>query len=498
MPRDTSSKPHSRSSIEVVVPRRRMKGWTGWVEVPWEEDTKQEKPVEEALPPGKKRTRSQTKRLKAKAEQERVTKRKATVPSGVPAATDKQDQTQTTRIRVGGRLRTKEYNQLEREIKRLGMQNDLLAVAESREIQKLRAKVERLENLKVKQREKVELLASRLGDSASDIMKDETEIIRMKDQEIEQQKITIRDLQSSLSSALKFNGLFSMVRDEGLPTTAVVDFNREMKWIELGVLRTAELLSSCLHPLDHVSHTIHIHPDLGDMISKAIGGIKVFTSMPGLALRGLLFHIIRDHIVYSEMWTALHLEGYMLRGYQKAIQQTTTSDFFESFHKAAFSHMLKNDSEFKTCFLDAHAEELQTHIMALLDPLLDPVQLQTQEMGIHRELKALLSEVLSWRARCCPADGIRYEVVQFKPGQLFDPGLMEAQDAAGNRVPVPNRRCPITLCVHGLVMAHTIQMESSGLQKIKELSQPFQTPHTQNEKKPTGGEIISGKAIVIL
>ena len=47
-------------------------------------------------------------------------------------------------------------------------------------------------------------------------------------------------------------------------------------------------------------------------------------------------------------------------------------------------------------------------------------------------------------------------------------------------------------------MAHTIKMESSGLQNVKELSQPFQTSHTQNGKRAVAGEILTAKATVIL
>jgi hypothetical protein len=492
----------------------------GWAIVPWKEDSESSTPAQNILPPGKKRARSQTRRLlDNEMERWQTAKKKATGPSR-PSSEDKQEQIQPMRIRVGGRLRSKEYNQLEREINRLKMQNNLLVVAESREIQRLKDEVKRLESLKAEQNKKIDrLIPSTVGLASSDTVIDEPEIIRMKDKEIEQQNATIKDLQSSLSSALKSNTLLSAIRDEELPT-AIANFAHEMKGIELGVLRTAELFSSCLYPLSKLTSPIQIHPDLGDMIRKAIRSVKVLSSMPGLALRALLFHVIRDQIIYSEVWTALHVEGYMLRGYQKAIQQSGESQFnskgicyrsntsntsatreiFEKFHRVALLHMLEYDSEFRTCFLEAHAEELQTHIMALLDPLLNPVELETKEKDIHRELRGLLSRAYYFRAQCFPTDGIRYEVIQFKPGERFDPAMMEAQDAAGNPVSVPtgSTKYSIKLCVHGLIVAHTIQESSSGLQKIKELSQPFQTSETKKGRSIKTGEIISGKAIVIL
>lgn len=162
--------------------------------------------------------------------------------------------------------------------------------------------------------------------------------------------------------------------------------------------------------------------------------------------------------------------------------------------------MVNHDSKFKTFFLDARAEELQTHIMALLDPLLDPVKVGKKDIDIHRQLRALLFQALSFRSRCFPPDSIRYEVIQFQPGQCFDPAMMEAQDAAGNRVSVPtaNKKRYIKLCVHGLIVAHTVQENSSGLQRIKELGQPFETSGAQKEGRTETGTIIGDKAIVIL
>lgn len=162
--------------------------------------------------------------------------------------------------------------------------------------------------------------------------------------------------------------------------------------------------------------------------------------------------------------------------------------------------MVEYDSKFKTCFLDAHAEELQTHIMALLDPLLNPVKLSDKDIDLDRQLRDLLLQALSFRSRCFPTEGIRYEVIQFQPGQCFDPETMEAQDVAGNLVPVPtaNKKHYIKLCVHGLIVAHTFTESSSGLQRIKDIGQPFQTLEAKEKGPIETGKIIGDKAIVIL
>ncbi|OKL63610.1 hypothetical protein UA08_00509 [Talaromyces atroroseus] len=445
---------NSHSSFEVVVPYRRMKGWAI---VPWTEGPEPGTPEQNILPHGQKRIRSQTKRFGSETEVGPTAKRKAT-----PPLEDKREQIRPAKIRVGVRIRSKEYNQLEREVQRLKMQNALLAVAESQEIQSLKAEVKRLESHKVEQNKKIDWLISKSLDpasSSSDTNLDEPEMIKMKDKEIEQQNITIRDLHSSLRSALNLDMLLSTSQDQEL-LTANVNFASEMEDIELRVLRAAEYISNCLYPLDKLTLSIQIHPDLGDMILKVTGSMKTLTSMPA------------------------------------------TSEFAEKFHRATLLHMLKHDLEFKTCFLDSHVEELQAHITALLDPLLNPSELEKQEVNFHRELRDLLSSAFSFRSRCFPVGGTRYEVIQFQPGERFDPTMMEAQDATGNLVPIPKdkKNCTIKLCVHGLIVAHTdpIQESSSGLQKVKQLSQPFQASKRQGVRGATAGEVISGKAIVIL
>lgn len=219
-------------------------------------------------------------------------------------------------------MRSKEYNELEREIKRLKMEIDLLAVAESREIRDLKADVKRLDDLRAKQNKQISALrASIYGGEPSDTITDETEIAKIKDKEIELRDATIKDLRASLSNALKFDALLSNIRDDELPTTVTTDLADEMKHIKLGIIRAAGLLSNCTYPLGKLTLDIKIHPDLGDMVRKSIGNVTTLASMPGLALRALLFHIIHDQILHSKMWTALHVEGHMLRAYQEAIQR---------------------------------------------------------------------------------------------------------------------------------------------------------------------------------
>lgn len=78
---------------------------------------------------------------------------------------------------------------------------------------------------------------------------------------------------------------------------------------------------------------------------------------------------------------------------------------------------------------------------------------------------------------------------------------MEAQDATGMRLPDPtkDRRQPIKLCVHGMVVAHRFEeTETQGLQKLKEISQPFLTSKPRTHDWGIVGEIVSGKAIVTL
>ncbi|KAF7590294.1 hypothetical protein BBP40_003031 [Aspergillus hancockii] len=145
-------------------------------------------------------------------------------------------------------------------------------------------------------------------------------------------------------------------------------------------------------------------------------------------------------------------------------------------------------------------KELLEHIMRILQPLLDPTAVEAVEGDLKRQMIQLLTEAFGFRARCYPPNGTRYEIVQFHPGDTFDPNTMEPHSIFANRIPVPcdGKLRTVKLCVHGAMIVHTISEELSGPWKIKALSQPFLSYNDSRPGGDFGGELISDKAIVIL
>ncbi|KAL4928280.1 uncharacterized protein BDV17DRAFT_99852 [Aspergillus undulatus] len=499
-------------NLQVAIPSRSrsMKGWVmlSGDEIPQVEERGGVLCERNILPSGTKRSR---------AESNRSASHEASTGSSVQqkvASTSSPSRPSTTgkprrKIHVGVRARSKEYHRLEREITRLKTQNDLLATAESDKIKELQDEVERLKNFRTKQNKVIERqVSSARQPPPSDTENGEDKLLQSKEYEIERQKKRILELESSLDKALGFEFRLSRFQDVDMPTTTA-NFERKMKDIELGIIRAAELLHSCLYPLDKMPFPITIHPELGDLIKRSIKDEETFHFAPNLAFRALLFCIVRDSILHSDMWTALHMEGHILRGYQNAIQDSAIPNFLPAFHKAAVLHALEHDASFKSTFLSSHADELQSYTMALFDPLLDPSLLQLKERDLLREMGPLFRDLFSFRAQCFAPDRVRFEVLQFSPGDRFDPDMMEAQDKTGMRVGVPERGATVKLCVHGTVVAHRVQDKGvSAMQKIKLLSQPFLSLGAESGGKDgrrpgrpsirASGEMLSDKAIVIL
>ncbi|KAL3489166.1 hypothetical protein BJX62DRAFT_239389 [Aspergillus germanicus] len=87
-------------------------------------------------------------------------------------------------------------------------------------------------------------------------------------------------------------------------------------------------------------------------------------------------------------------------------------------------------------------------------------------------------------------------------GEPFNnPVLMEAQDATGTQLSslAQGTEQPIELCVHGIIVAHRDQVpDTGGMQKLNAMSQPFISSKSRARNGTTDGELISGKAIVLL
>lgn len=177
--------------------------------------------------------------------------------------------------------------------------------------------------------------------------------------------------------------------------------------------------------------------------------------------------------------------------------KSALAGFLESFHRVAFQTMLENDPQFKECLIPFHVEELQSELTELLCPFMDISTLKRTSSGFEERVNALLTQAVSFRTSCLPPPGMRYEIIHYQPGDVFNPNTMEAQDEDGNRLPTPDdgveRR--VQLCVHGLMVAHAVIETSTGVERLKKLSQPFVELYRETG---VSGHPVSEKATVIL
>ncbi|KAL6229954.1 hypothetical protein BDW75DRAFT_223912 [Aspergillus navahoensis] len=501
---------NERAPPEAVVPtrKRRMVGWAmlqpGEISKPSQPRDSNIK-QEHILPPG------QTRRRPAAEEPEPQHKGHSNAkPKGImPSERSSQGSRAPKQPRIlweGTKFGTDNPVELKREIMRLKIENDLRALTESQEIQQLKAEVKRLGNLKTELNRTIDRLMfnpSRLAAAIPESATSNDDILCEKERLIELQVCSIKDLESSLSEAYEHEALRLRIRSTDLPASAA-SIEDVMTSIKRGIICTADLLSSCLHPPHRLHHMLQIDAaaDLRNLFDSTVKDSSILEETPDIALRAMLFRIVRDQILYSGIWTAFHTEGFMLRAYQRAIQHTAGNEFASTFHKAALLHMLDHDPDFEACFLGAQTKELQIYTMKLLDPLLDPAKLTPHEKDILRVMDHLFSGTFSFRARCLAPDGIRYEVIHFEPGESFNSVIMEAQDVTGKQLPVQERgkKLPIKLCVHGTVVAHRVQeTKAEGLHKFKLLSQPFLLPSKPRARSGrTVGEVVSDKAVVML
>lgn len=181
-------------------------------------------------------------------------------------------------------------------------------------------------------------------------------------------------------------------------------------------------------------------------------------------------------------------------------------EFLERFHRAALHRMLQDSDLFKDTFVIPHAELLRTGIMSLFRPILDdalPDGSQYHE-PLRTCLKDLFCDAIELRASYFPPPGTRYELIQYKPGTIYDPLLMQVQSLSMENPEIPpnaSKPLRIKLCVHGSIIAHAVNETSSvGFDRIRDWSQPFITEveNRDSDNNLQKGKLASQKAGVIL
>ncbi|KAL2869533.1 uncharacterized protein BJX67DRAFT_379084 [Aspergillus lucknowensis] len=510
MAQATTGKVNERATIEVVVParKRRMIGWATLQPGETREPTQRRDASitqDHILPPGQKRCVPAAKGSEPQRQRYSHEMTKDTIPSKLSSRGLSAPKQSRISSFGGTKFDTDNPVELKRKITRLEIENNLWALAQSQEIQQLKAEVRRLENLEAESNRTIARLTSdpfRSGAAKSESAASSDDMLRQKEKLIEFQARSIKELKSRLSEAYQHDALRSRFNID-LPENTV-SMENVMTSIKRDIICAAGLLSSCLHPPHRLRLLVQRDAtgDLRNLLDSTVKDSSILEATPDIALRAILFRMVRDQILYSDIWTAFHMEGFMLRAYQRAILQTAGDEFASTFHKAALLYMLDNDPGFEAGFLGAQVKELQNYTMELLDPLLNPTKVAPNKKDILREMNYLFSDTFSFRARCLAPNGIRYEVIQFEPGEPFDPVTMETQDATGMQLsPQDGDQIPaIKLCVHGMVVAHRVrEPETEGLHKLKQLSQPFLvSSKSQALSEKTDWEMVGDKAIVML
>jgi hypothetical protein len=163
--------------------------------------------------------------------------------------------------------------------------------------------------------------------------------------------------------------------------------------------------------------------------------------------------------------------------------------------------MLEENHPFRNCWVQSHVEEVQCELLRLLSPLIDASKMGIFDKDIRAALNRVFTTAFHFRARCVPPKGTRYELVQVKAGDIFDPQYMEAQRPDGCIQAVPSGKTHrVKVCVHGCLVSHVIEDEPFDEESRSTISQPFVSAYERDRssEKKLRGVLKSGKAIVIL
>jgi hypothetical protein len=163
--------------------------------------------------------------------------------------------------------------------------------------------------------------------------------------------------------------------------------------------------------------------------------------------------------------------------------------------------MLEENHPFRDCWVQSQVEEVQCELLRLLSPLIESSRMEIFDKDIRSALNRVFTRAFHFRARCVPPRGTRYELIQIKAGDIFDPQYMEAQRPDGCIQSVfSGKEHRVKICVHGCLVSHVIADEPFGGETCRSISQPFGSAYEggRSTEKKLRGVLKSGKAIVVL
>lgn len=146
----------------------------------------------------------------------------------------------------------------------------------------------------------------------------------------------------------------------------------------------------------------------------------------------------------------------------------------EALNRAAIDLMLKEDHPFREIWIRSHMENVQRETLAFFSPILNPSKLERIQIDVDRTLTRALTNAFHLRARLIPPKGQRYELVQFRPGTVFNPEYMSPLPAKHNHNnPTIGTDPRVKTCVHGCLVSHRAKEEPVESESLKALTQPF-------------------------
>ncbi|KAJ5161065.1 hypothetical protein N7492_006457 [Penicillium capsulatum] len=306
------------------------------------------------------------------------------------------------------------------------------------------------------------------------------DVVRKLNQELENRNIEIEEriqqnaiFKDQIDSAEVVRRIFKNLEtgDDVVPRLSL-----GVAQLETEICQAAHLISQCrsAKQLANVSKQPKRYRGLSDMVSSTLKSMQLLSSCSEPAFCALLFSFVRDRVFYSDCWATLQLEGFMLGGYRTLIQQVAPEGTMEGFHRAAVDLMLKENHPFRDVWVRSHVENVQREALTFFSPLLNPSKLERLRGDVERTLKRVFTNAFQLRAQLVPPKGQRYELIQFRPGTLFNPEYMSPQTTINNHVsPVEAKGQKVKICVHGCLVSHEIEEEPSEGEALKTITQSF-------------------------
>ncbi|KAJ6083495.1 hypothetical protein N7467_007630 [Penicillium canescens] len=386
---------------------------------------------------------------------------------------------------------------LKREIDLLSMHRDQKTVFLQENVIRLQEANKELNAMLGQYRELKEVETHASGALADEI-RELSAKLKQRDEQLEGKIHQIVTLDEQLSAQ---EWLTKTKEDWQFDFTYSSSFSKALAELEQRTRRVASFLAQCLssQKISRIRKKPRKEKLLHSFVTSLLGTMGFLVSSPIGAMRALIFGFVRDRIFFSECWTALHFEGYMLRELQQLIQKTSPPGTLESLHRACLESMLNNDHQFEHCWIRKEVEDTQLQFLELFCPLFDTQGFEEIKHQITRDLGIVFTGAFKARAQFVPPRESRFKLLHLKPGEIFDPAYMkiEGTTSKGTSLIFAGGVYRIKACVHGCLVEHPINKDSSYADIPQSLDQPLIAGDEDFDCKEKR-ILKSDKAIVIL